>query len=230
MFFATHFLRLWPGKLNPLISMDTTTQYIVLILLWIAWCTLHSALVSSSVTLAFRNRFPEGSRYHRIVYNIVAIATLTPVLLYSFSFSGPMVFSWQGSWRFAQIALAIWALFFFIAGSRRYDLLQFLGIRQIKEENACSVLTDDCSLDTSGILNVVRHPWYTGGIFIIWARPLDMGAILTNIVVSGYFVVGAHLEERKLETQFGQEYSDYQKRVSMFLPFKWIAGRIRNKT
>lgn len=206
--------------------MHTTTHYILLVLLWIAWCALHSALVSASVSAAFRNRFPEVSRYHRIVYNIVAVVTLVPVLLYSFSIRGPMVFSWQGPWRLVQMALTISALFFFIAGSRRYDLFQFLGIRQIKEENACVVLTDDCSLDTTGILSVVRHPWYTGGILIIWARPLDTGAILTNIVITGYFVVGAHLEERKLEAQFGQEYADYRKRVSMFLPFKWMTRQM----
>lgn len=195
--------------------------------MWTAWCTLHSALISPSVTLAFRNRFPAGARYHRITYNLIAIVTLAPVLLYSFSIRGPMVFSWQGPWRFVQVALSISAIFFFIAGSRRYDLFQFLGVRQMKEENTCSVLTDDCSLDTSGILSVVRHPWYTGGILIIWARPLDLGAILTNIVITAYFVVGAHLEERKLGVQFGQEYIDYQKRVSMFLPCKWMFGQFR---
>ena len=207
--------------------MHTTTQYIVLILLWTAWCALHSALISSSITLAFRNRYPEGLRYHRIVYNIVAIVTLAPVLLYSFSIRGPMVFSWQGPWQFIQVALAISALFFLIAGSRRYDLFQFLGFRQLKGAEACSVLTDDCVFDTSGILSVVRHPWYTGGIFIVWTRPLDLGTILTNVVITGYFIVGAHLEERKLERQFGQEYIDYQKRVSMFLPFKWMARQFQ---
>jgi protein-S-isoprenylcysteine O-methyltransferase Ste14 len=91
------------------------------------------------------------------------------------------------------------------------------------------VLTDDCSLDTSGVLSLVRHPWYTGGILIIWARPLDTGAILTNLVLTAYFLVGTRLEERKLTAQFGQEYTDYQQRVSMFLPIKWMAGRIRKK-
>ena len=204
-----------------------STQYIVLILLWIAWCALHSALVSPSVTLVIRNRFPYVSRYYRFAYNIVAVVTLIPVLLYSYSFRGPVLFSWQGPWRVVQVALAASALFFFVAGSRRYDLFQFLGFRQIKDEIACSVLTDDCSLDTSGILSVVRHPWYTGGIFIIWARPLDLGAILTNFVITGYFFVGAHLEERKLKNQFGQEYIDYQKRVSMFLPLRWVARQMQ---
>ena len=209
--------------------MQTATGYIILILLWIAWCILHSTLVSLSFTRFIQSRFLKSARYHRLGYNIVAIVTLAPVLLYSISLSGPVVFSWQGPWRFVQIILIIAAIFFFIAGSRRYDLFQFLGIRQITGENNCSVLTDNCSLDTAGILNVVRHPWYTGGILIIWARPLDIGAILTNIVITAYFVVGTHLEERKLEVQFGREYTEYKKRVPMFIPFRWIFRQMDKK-
>ena len=210
--------------------MQTTTGYIILILLWIAWCVLHSTLVSLSFTRFIQNRFPKSARYHRLGYNIIAIVTLIPVLLYSISLSGTVVFSWQGPWRFVQIILIIPAIFFFIAGSRRYDLFQFLGIRQITGENDCRVLTDNCSLDTAGVLNVVLHPWYTGGILIIWARPLDIGAILTNIVITAYFVVGTKLEERKLEVQFGREYTEYKKRVPMFIPFKWIFRLMGKKT
>jgi protein-S-isoprenylcysteine O-methyltransferase Ste14 len=204
-------------------------QYILLIILWTAWCALHSALVSLSLTEPLRKRFPYASRYYRIVYNVVSVVTLVPVLLYTFSLHGTPAFSWQGPWRFAQIAMAVSALVFFVAGARHYDLFQFLGLRQLKDEKACSVLTDDCSLDTSGALSLVRHPWYIGGILIIWARPLDTSAILTNLVLSAYFLVGARLEERKLTAQFGQEYTDYQQRVSMFLPFKWMERRMRKE-
>ena len=204
-------------------------QYILLVILWIAWCALRSALASLSLTEPFRKRFPSASRYYRIIYNVVSVVTLAPVLLYTFSLRGTPIFSWQGPWRFVQIALAVSALIFFVAAARHYDLFQFHGLRQLKDERACSVLTDDCSLDTSGVLSLVRHPWYIGGILIIWARPLDTSAILTNLVLTGYFVAGTRIEERKLTAQFGQEYTDYQQRVSMFLPFKWMERRMRKK-
>ena len=124
-----------------------------------------------------------------------------------------------------QVVMLLLAIFLFVAGARRYNLAQFLGLRQIHDEKACSVLTDDCSLDTQGILSIVRHPWYTGGILIVWARPLDLSAILTNLVICGYFVIGAMAEERKLVLQFGEEYKEYQRRVSMLFPVKWIVNR-----
>ena len=57
----------------------------------------------------------------------------------------------------------------------------------------------------------------------------SLAAILTNLVVCGYFVVGTILEERKLKLQFGDQYADYQRRVSMFFPIKWMGRRLFRK-
>ena len=196
-------------------------HYILLVTLWVAWCILHSALISLTVTEALRKRFPEGSRYYRILFNCFAVASLIPVVLYGHSLRSEPIVAWEGFWLIIPVILAAVALFFFVAGARCYDFLQVIGLRQIKEEKICSVLTDDCSLETGGVLSLVRHPWYTGGILIVWARPLDTAAILTNMVICGYFVVGAILEERKLKVLFGRQYAEYQKKVSMFFPIKW---------
>jgi len=199
--------------------------YLLLILLWVAWCVFHSGLISLSVTEWLRKRVPGFFRYYRIIYNGVSLLSLLPVLYYAYLLRGTVIVNWAGPWRALQVLLLMAALYLFVAGARRYDLAQFLGLRQVHDEKACSVLTDDCSLDTQGILSIVRHPWYTGGILIVWARPLDLAAIMTNLVVCGYFVIGAILEERKLVRQFGQEYREYQRRVSMLFPVKWIAGK-----
>jgi protein-S-isoprenylcysteine O-methyltransferase Ste14 len=196
-------------------------KYIVLAILWITWCALHSALISLAVTRWLRKKYPETLRYYRILYNLFAAATLIPVMIYTALQRGDPIVMWAGPWRLIPILLGTAALFFFAAGAQRYDFLQFIGLRQIKDEAACSVLTDDCSLDTGGVLSMVRHPWYSGGLLIIWARPLDVAAILTNLILSAYFVVGANLEEKKLKRQFGKPYSQYQRRVSMFFPLKW---------
>ena len=199
-------------------------RYLVLAICWIAWCTLHSAMISLSVTEALRRWFPHGFRYYRIFFNLVAVLTLIPILAYSHTLKGEILIAWSGPWRIVPVGLGVLALVFFMTGARRYDFRQFLGLRQLANENTCSVLTDDCSLETGGVLSVVRHPWYSGGILIVWARPLDTAAILTNLILCGYFVVGAMLEERKLIVQFGQQYRDYQNRVSMLFPMKW-AGK-----
>jgi len=200
-------------------------QYLLLVILWIAWCVLHSALISVTITEVLRKRFPSGFRYYRITYNLFALVTVIPILRYASSLRGAPIIAWEGVWRIVPILLGIISLVFFVTGLRRYDLFQFIGIRQLNGENTCSVLTDDCTLDTGGVLSVVRHPWYSAGILIVWARPLDLGVILTNLVICAYLVIGAMLEERKLKIQFGQQYSGYQRRVSMLFPFRWVRKR-----
>jgi protein-S-isoprenylcysteine O-methyltransferase Ste14 len=200
-------------------------KYFWLAIFWVAWCVLHSALISPGITKTLQTRFPNGFRYYRIAYNLLAIATLIPVWQYGASLKGDPVVTWEGMWQMVPAVLGLAGLFFFMAGLRRYDISQFFGIRQLKGENSCSVLTDDCTLDTGGVLSIVRHPWYSAGILIVWARPLNPAVILTNLIVCGYFIIGAMLEERKLVMLFGQEYKNYQQHVSMIFPFKWACGR-----
>ena len=205
------------------------SRYVVLISLWGAWCFLHSLLITSTVIGFVQKRFKKVYRYYRIFYNFIALVTLISVVVYSSSIQWLPVFRWEGPYRIVQGLLVISALLLFIGGSRRYDLAQFLGIRQVRENSTCSLLSDDCRLDTGGILGMVRHPWYAGGILIVWGRNLDMAAILTNLVITGYFIIGAYLEERKLLVEFGEEYIDYQRQVSMLFPFKLLRQKFRDE-
>ena len=203
------------------------SRYVILISLWGAWCFLHSFLITPTVIGFVQKRFKKAYRYYRIFYNVIALVTLIPVVVYSSSIQWLPVFHWEGPFRIVQGLLLFSALLFFIGGSRQYDLAQFLGIRQVRENSTCSLLSDDCRLDTEGILGMVRHPWYAGGILIVWGRNLDMAAILTNLVITGYFIIGVFLEERKLLLEFGDEYIDYQRRVSMLFPFKLLKQKLR---
>ncbi len=81
-------------------------------------------------------------------------------------------------------------------------------------------------IDSSGVLGLVRHPWYTAVVLLLWAGDLDMAALVGSGVLTVYIVVGTLLEERKLVHEFGDAYRSYQGRVSMFVPLKWIRSRI----
>jgi protein-S-isoprenylcysteine O-methyltransferase Ste14 len=160
------------------------------------------------------------------VYNGLSVATLIPLVLYAWSLRSTPLFSFPGPWKALQFLLLLVSSVLFLSGLRRYDTLQFLGFRQLGQPGSCAVLTEDCELDSGGVLGMVRHPWYTGGILVVWARDIDIAAMITNTVITGYFIVGAYLEEKKLLAEFGGTYRKYQKRVSMFLPFKWLRARL----
>jgi protein-S-isoprenylcysteine O-methyltransferase Ste14 len=200
-------------------------KYLTLAVLWSAWCFLHSALISLRVTGYLKHRFGDRFRYYRLVYNGLALITLIPVALYTYSVRSEPLFSWEGYWRVVQIVLLVASLFLFLSGGRHYDALAFLGVRQLKKRDSCIGLTETCALDTRGILGVLRHPWYAGGMMIVWARDLDLSAIITNLILTGYFIVGAFSEERKLSIEFPHAYKEYQQKVSMFFPYQWLRSK-----
>jgi len=55
---------------------------------------------------------------------------------------------------------------------------------------------------------------------------ISLSTFLINIVLTLYFVVGTILEERKLLLQYSEKYREYQKNVSMFIPYKWVKDKI----
>jgi len=193
-------------------------EYVWLAVLWTVWCLLHSVLASLRAGSFVQSHFPGKSRYYRLAYNMIAVVTLIPVLAYSFSISGPVFLQWQGAWVVLQIAMIGGGLLLFLAPMKHYDMSRFMGWRQISDGDMHHSLSKDDKLDTTGILGCIRHPWYTGAILLIWARDLDMAALLVNVIVTAYFLIGARLEERKLVLEMGDEYQRYQQRVGMFIP------------
>lgn len=74
----------------------------------------------------------------------------------------------------------------------------------------------------------MRHPIYTGTLLLMWAFPLMTVNILTlYLVLTLYLFVGAKLEERRLLHEFGKQYSEYQQRVPMLIPYPRKAKKIR---
>jgi len=126
---------------------------------------------------------------------------------------------------FQVLLLGTSALLFFL-GARSYDAGQFLGFRQIREGNLHNGIAEAGELQTSGILGILRHPWYLAAILLIWARPLDISVIIVNAILTIYLIVGTYLEEKKLVREFGEKYRAYQKRVSMLIPYKWWKSKI----
>ena len=87
-------------------------------------------------------------------------------------------------------------------------------------------MTESGELDTSGVLGVIRHPWYSGVFLLLWASDITLRGLMINLILSAYLVIGTFLEERKLVLEFGDRYREYQRQVSMFIPFKWLKSRL----
>ncbi len=112
--------------------MEAYLRYLYAVLGWAVWCTLHSALISITVTEYMKRKLGDRFRYYRLSYNIVSLATLLPLVSYSLSTRGESIFRWEGPLVIVEYLLLAASLFLFIAGGRHYSMSQFLGICQIR--------------------------------------------------------------------------------------------------
>lgn len=206
--------------------MELPVKHLFAVLLWILWCTLHSTLIATPVTDYMKKKLGDRFRFYRLFFNAVSLATLIPVAYYSISIQQAPVFGWEGHLVIVKYLLLATSISLFVAGGRHYSLSQFFGIRQIKTGQANHSLSEYDTFDASGILCAIRHPWYTASIIVVWASDISLSTFLNNIVISAYFVIGTILEERKLLLEFGEKYREYQKNVSMFIPYKWLKAKI----
>jgi len=76
-------------------------------------------------------------------------------------------------------------------------------------------------LVTSGLYRLVRHPQYSGlflitvGLLIQW--PTIITAAMWPILMLMYYRL-ARREEREMEMEFTEKYTEYKQRVPMFVP------------
>jgi protein-S-isoprenylcysteine O-methyltransferase Ste14 len=114
-----------------------------------------------------------------------------------------------------QIAhLMIFVPFFFIGA--------WLGIEGVKETTLRVAETHRTEkIITSGVYSITRHPQYLGGLLahvgISFLLSASYSLLSTPLMAVLVYLISKK-EEKELIKEFGKEYEDYRKKVSMFLP------------
>lgn len=201
-------------------------QYFILAVLWIAFCTLHSTLISVAFTRFLQRKTGKLYRYHRLFFNLFSIVSLIPVAVYYSSIKETPFFIWSGFLLPVKYLLFFAGILLFVSGARHYSFSHFIGLAQLQSGSKHMLMNKSGKLSTRGILGIVRHPFYAGMFPLLWASDLDIPTLITNIILSIYTLIGTLLEERKLILEFGDAYREYQQKVSMLFPLKWIKKQL----
>jgi protein-S-isoprenylcysteine O-methyltransferase Ste14 len=201
--------------------------YLIIVLLWLAWGLLHSLMISTRFVDLMRRLLGDRFRFYRLIFNLTALVTLIPPVIYTGSVREHLLFEYDGLLAVVRWSMLAVAALLFVLGARNYDTLQFLGFRQILSGSSHTSLSGSSELATDGLLGVVRHPWYLGALLFVWSdsQAVYLAGLITKTILTLYLIVGTILEERKLVAEFGDSYREYQGRVSMLLPFKYV-GRL----
>lgn len=78
----------------------------------------------------------------------------------------------------------------------------------------------EVSLRTPFVYKLLRHPLMLGFIIAFWSAPtMTAGHLFFALVTTAYILIAIRIEERDLVRVYGARYEEYQKQVSMILPF-----------
>ena len=197
----------------------------------VVWCLVHSLLLAETISAPIKRGLGPWACWYRLGYNLLAIVSLVPLVLLLKVRPGPTLFAWSGWLAPIRYALLLSALACFYLGGRSYDYGIFSGIRQIRTGADSVLLGKEIGFSRRGILGMMRHPWYGGGVLLLWSLHREYGE--TTAWAYGLFTLyllgGAFWEERRLAARFGEPYLAYQREVSMFFTWKWLKKRWKRK-
>ncbi|MDJ0805762.1 MAG: hypothetical protein QNJ78_02925 [Gammaproteobacteria bacterium] len=157
--------------------------------------------------------------WYRLIFNGLAVILLVPPLAFMWHLSSERLWHWQGISTWIAYGLAGSALLGFIWSLKFYDLGEFLGLRQAREQ--IQDVQDQEGFQISPLHRFVRHPWYSLGLVLLWTQEMDPARLVSALAISLYFIVGSYLEEKKLLIYHGERYRRYRQLVPGFIPSPW---------
>lgn len=187
----------------------------------IVWCLIFSLFIAFIPFHKKSLRRPANIYLAFIVasaFEMFGIPLSMYVVAWAFGVSLPEGLLWGHT---LQQRIGYWGMYTGFTLNLIGGLLIILGWRAIyrnnwgKEEGKGTLVTE-------GIYAYIRHPQYAGfilitlGLLVHWATiPL---LVMWPILVLQYYRL-AKEEEREMEKEFGDRYTEYRKRVPMFIPF-----------
>ena len=196
--------------------MDPIIKFV---LYFLFFAIIHSFLAMDHTKNRAEKLFGKAFRYYRLLYSLISIPLFAPALMVwiTYSNSTPVIYVIPQNLYPVVILVRLGAIGIFGYAMLQIDVLEFSGMKRQKKN----------VFVTGGAYGLVRHPLYTAGILLLVTNMqmtiLDLTAVL---LVTGYFLIGAFIEERRLLSVFGDEYRKYQEQVSMFIPVKWFKKKL----
>lgn len=196
-----------------------TVSILLLIALWLLYFGIHSLLASLRVKTAVATNLPALMPWYRLIFNTIALLLLIPPVLVVYQNAGDPLWQWKGVAGLIANLLALGAIGCFVWSLRFYDGAEFLGTRQLRKKTTS--VEDQETFCISPLHRLVRHPWYSLALIIIWTREMDSATLISAIMISLYFVIGSRFEEQKLLIYHGEKYRRYKQKVPALLPLPW---------
>lgn len=195
-------------------------EYLFAASLWIAYCALHSYLISIGFTNLMIRLLGIYYAFYRLFYILISLVLLIPLINYTGQVDTTIIIHYEFPLSIVRYGLLYGSLaMFFYAFFFNYDSLSFFGIRQVLSLTKMKKTDSPSEIRKDGLLGIIRHPMYLALIVFLWSNTFRLMDVVINAVLTGYVLIGAILEEKKLVLEFGDAYVKYQREVPMLIPF-----------
>ncbi|MEL4305343.1 isoprenylcysteine carboxylmethyltransferase family protein [Methanococcoides sp. LMO-2] len=189
---------------------------IIIILCLVAFAVIHSITASLPFKKMVVNAL--GSKvetFYLPVYSLIAVITILPVVYLLYLNPGRVLYIVPSPWRWVMVAgqliAAVVAPRAFRDSPPRFKLHLQLSTPDTPESEP---------LNIRGIYRWIRDPFLLSGLVIIWLTPfMTVNLLIVYVITTIYFYIGSVHVEKRLISQFGDEYLEYQKKVHRFIPF-----------
>ena len=179
---------------------------------------IHSILASHAVKRWVEKRVGTDiyQRYYRLFFSLQAFFLFLPILALTVVLPDEAFYRIPRPWVWLTLIIQIGAVYLLLNSIFQTGALRFTGFAQafnIKEA------TRSLPLVERGMYRFVRHPIYTCMLLITWLFPfMSWNVLAIALGVTGYNIIGAHLEERKLLLEFGDAYQVYTSKTPFMIP------------
>lgn len=170
----------------------------------------HSLFARMRLKSRLRRAIPPP--YDRSLYTWFASLLLIAVVWWWRPVPG-LLYSLQGPWWWAGVALQVTGTALTAAGSRAVDVLDLAGVRPLLSARSGRPPAH-VPLATTGVFQIVRHPLYLGWALLVFGAPhMTATRDVFAIVSTAYLALAIPFEERSLGDAFGAEYEAYRRAV-----------------
>jgi len=158
--------------------------------------------------------------FYRIFYVSISLVLLIPLIDYTAQLDNKVIINYGMALTIVRYILISGSLLmFFWAFFFNYDTLSFFGIRQALNFGKIKKINPSEDVKKNGLLGIIRHPMYLAVMIILWCQIFTMSDIIVSTILTIYIIIATRLEEKKLVSEFGDAYVNYQQQVPMFIPF-----------
>ena len=190
------------------------TNHIILAMVWIVYCVLHSVLAGVNVKKQLQKMLGRHYKYYRPGYTIFSLVFLVVLLWYQ---SRLLTIKFYEPGFLVQIAgslVSIAGLTVMLICIKKY-FFSLSGLKTLMQESSANPLI------ISGIHRYVRHPLYLGTFGFIWGLFVlfpYLSLLIADVIITVYTLLAIKWEEEKLVFEFGDQYKAYQKKVPKLIP------------